>query len=446
MRRFIDEQLQRWKDNTRRKPLILRGARQVGKTWSLKEFGKNRFESVALADLERNASLRKLFAGDLNAVSICADLEVLLRQKIIPGKTLLFFDEIQACPRAITALRYFYEEMPELHVVAAGSLLEFALLKEASFPVGRIQFLNLYPLCFAEYLEAIGNAPASAAVSGDPADISPAVHELLRDELKRYFFIGGMPAAVNAYLENGSLREAFEVQGEIVESYRMDFAKYTPQVDRYCLDSVFSALAQSVGKQIKYARLGEGYANQTLKKAFAALCLAQVARRITSVVPAGLPLGTSASIKVFKALMLDLGLMRHLSGIPDDIEYAKGDLLAIYRGAMAEQFVGQEMLVSQQGSLYYWNRQAKSSTAEVDYLAVINGKIHPVEVKSGSTGSLRSLHLFLASYPDCGTALVFADQTYSDLPEQKVTFLPLYSAYAATKPADKRAVYHGIIE
>jgi hypothetical protein len=183
MRRFIDERLQRWKDNTRRKPLILRGARQVGKTWSLKEFGKKRFESVALADLERNASLRKLFDGDLNAASICADLEVLLRQKIIPGKTLLFFDEIQACPRAITALRYFYEEMPELHVVAAGSLLEFAL-EEVSFPVGRIQFLNLYPLCFAEYLEAIGNAPASAAVLGDPADISPAVHELLRDELK----------------------------------------------------------------------------------------------------------------------------------------------------------------------------------------------------------------------------------------------------------------------
>jgi hypothetical protein len=440
MRRFIDERLQRWKDNARRKPLILRGARQVGKTWSLKEFGKKRFASVALADLERNASLRKLFDGDLNAVRICADLEVLLRQKIIPGKTLLFFDEIQACPRAITALRYFYEEMPELHVVAAGSLLEFAL-KEVSFPVGRIQFLNLYPLCFAEYLEAIGNAPASAAVLGDPADISPAVHELLRDELKRYFFIGGIPAAVNAYLENGSLREAFEVQGEVVESYRMDFAKYTPRVDRHCLDSVFSALAQSVGKQIKYARLGEGYANQTLKKAFEALCLAQVARRVTSVVPAGLPLGASASIKVFKALMLDLGLMRYLSGMPDDIEYARGDLLAIYRGAMAEQFVGQEMLVSQQGSLYYWNRQAKSSTAEVDYLAVINGKIHPVEVKSGSTGSLRSLHLFLASYQDCGTALVFADQPYSDLPEQKVTFLPLYSAYAATKPSEKNAVY-----
>ena len=432
MLRFIDNDLWRWKDGKRRKPLILRGARQVGKTWSLKEFGKNRFESLALVDLERNKPLRQLFDGDLNVTRICSDLEVLLQQKIIPGKTLLFFDEIQACPRAITALRYFYEEMPELHVVAAGSLLEFAL-EESSFPVGRVQFLNLYPLCFAEYLEAIGNAPAATAVLGNPAEISPAVHELLREELKRYFFIGGMPAAVKAYLENNSLRDAFEVQQEIAESYRMDFAKYTPRVDRFCLDSVFTSLSQHIGKQIKYARLGEGYSNPTLKKAFDALCLAQVARRIPSVDPSGLPLGATASAKLFKALMLDIGLMRYLSGMPNDIEYAKSDLLAIYRGAMAEQFVGQEMLVSQQGSLYYWDRQAKSSSAEVDYLAVLDGKIHPVEVKSGATGSLRSLHLFLAAYPECGKALVFSDRRYADLPEQKITFLPLYSAFAATR-------------
>ncbi len=432
MLRFIDNDLRRWQESTRRKPLILRGARQVGKTWSLKEFGKTRFESLALVDLERNQPLRKLFDGDLKVTRICSDLEVILQQKITPGKTLLFFDEIQACPRAITALRYFYEEMPELHVVAAGSLLEFAL-EESSFPVGRVQFLNLYPLCFAEYLEAIGNAPAATAVLGHPEEISPAVHDLLRDELKRYFFIGGMPAALKAYLGNNSLRDAFEVQEELAESYRMDFAKYAPRVDRFCLDSVFTSLSQHIGKQIKYARLGEGYSNPTLKKAFDALCLAQVARRIPSVDPLALPLGATASVKLFKALILDIGLMRYLSGMPNDIEYAKSDLLAIYRGAMAEQFVGQEMLVAQQGSLYYWERQAKNSSAEVDYLAVLNGKIHPVEVKSGATGSLRSLHLFLASYPECGNALVFSDRPYADLPEQKITFLPLYSTFAATK-------------
>ena len=294
MLRFIDNDLRRWQEGTRRKPLILRGARQVGKTLSLKELGKKRFESLVLVDLERNQSLRQLFDGDLKVRSICSDLEVILQQKITPGKTLLFFDEIQACPRAITALHYFYEKMPELHVVAAGSLLEFAL-DESSFSVGRVQFLNLYPLCFAEYLEAIGNAPAAAAVPGDPAEISPAVHDLLREELKRYFFIGGMPAAVNAYLENNSLRDAFEVHKEIAEAYRMDFAKYTPRVDRFCLDSVFTSLSQHIGKQIKYARLGEGYNNPTLKKAFDALCLAQIARRVPSVDPSGLPLGSTAS-------------------------------------------------------------------------------------------------------------------------------------------------------
>jgi len=318
-----------------------------------------------------------------------------------------------------------------LHVVAAGSLLEFAL-KEASFPVGRIQFLHLYPLCFAEYLEGIGNAGAAAAVLGNPADISPSVHELLLEELKRYFFIGGMPASVRAFVETGSFHDAFEVQGEIVESYRMDFAKYTPQVDRYCLDAVFTSLSQSVGQQIKYARLGEGYSNPTLKKAFGALCLANVVRKIPSADPAGLPLGATSSAKIFKALMLDIGLMRYLSGMPADVEYAKADLLAMYRGAMAEQFVGQEMAVSQNGGLYYWDRQAKSSSAEVDYLAVLEGAIHPIEVKSSGTGSLKSLHLFLATYPNCGRAMVFSTRPYASLPEQKITFMPLYCAYSAT--------------
>lgn len=431
MKRFIDDELIKWKESKRRKPLILRGARQVGKTYSLKEFGTNQFETVALVDLERNSTLRRAFDGDLSAKRMCADLEVFLRTKIIPGKTLLIIDEIQACPRAITALRYFFEEMPDLHVVAAGSLLEFAL-KDTSFPVGRIQFLNLYPFCFAEYLEAIGNPLASSSILQSPDTISPVVHQLLCDELKKYFFIGGMPACLLAYNQEGSLRDAFEVQGEIVESYRMDFAKYTPQVDRYCLDAVFTTLSQSCGKQIKYTHLADGYSNPTLKKAFELLCLANIVRKVPSVDPSGLPLGATASPKTFKALMLDIGLMRYLSGMPSEVEYAKTDLHAIYRGAMAEQFVGQEMTVSQNGSLYYWSRQAKSSSAEVDYLAVINGKIHPVEVKSGAAGSLKSLHLFMETYRNSGNARVFSMRPFAELPEQRISFVPLYSAYAVT--------------
>jgi len=431
VRRFIDRELRQWKDSKRRKPLILRGARQVGKTYSLKEFGKKHFDTVAVADLERNPAWHRVFEGDLSAKHICADLEILLKQKIIPGKTLLFIDEIQACPRAITALRYFYEELPDLHVVAAGSLLEFAM-KEVSFPVGRIQFLQLFPLCFAEYLEAIGNAEAAATVLGEPKPVSQTVHNYLCEELRKYFFTGGMPESVQGYARSGSLHESFEVQREIIEAYRMDFAKYTPQVDRYCLDSAFTALSRNVGQQIKYSHLGEGYSNPTLKKAFDLLCLANVVRKVSSANPEGLPLGASASSKIFKALMVDIGLMQNLSGMSVDIEYAEADLLNMYRGSMAEQFVGQEMVVSQKGGLYYWDRQAKSSSAEVDYLAVMHGRIHPVEVKSGASGSLKSLHIFLDTYKDSGKGIVFSVRPYADLPEKNISFVPIYFAFSAT--------------
>ncbi|MBU0568390.1 AAA family ATPase [bacterium] len=431
MKRFIDRELKKWKESKRRKPLILRGARQVGKTYSLRQFGQDHFDSVAFFDLERNPDWHRVFNGNLQAKRICADLEILLKQKIIPKRTLLFIDEIQACPRAITALRYFYEELPDLHVVAAGSLLEFAM-KDISFPVGRVQFLYLHPLCFGEYLQASGNDEAANILLAPPKAVSPTVHDFLCEELRRYFFIGGMPESAAAYIETGSLQESFEVQAEICDTYRMDFAKYSPHANKHCLNAVLTTAAQSVGQQIKYSRLGNGYSNPTLKKAFDLLCLANVIRKIPSVDPSGLPLGATASAKLFKALMVDIGLMQHLCGMPVDVEYGKADLLSIYRGAMAEQFVGQEMALSQKENIYYWSRQAKSSSAEVDYLAVIDDKIHPVEVKSGSSGSLKSLHLFLQTYQNSPKGIVLSARPYADLPDKNITFVPLYYAFSAT--------------
>jgi predicted AAA+ superfamily ATPase len=431
MKRFIEKQLEQWKESSRRKPLILRGLRQVGKTWTVKVFGNKCFEQIAVIDLERNPAWRKVFEGDLNARRICADLEVLTGQKIKPGKTLLFIDEIQSSPRAIAALRYFYEEMPDLHVIAAGSLLEFAL-KDISIPVGRVQFLQMYPLCFAEYLEAIGNEEAAAVVLAPPCQVSQTVHDFLITELRKYFFVGGMPESVQAYVDTGSLRESFEVHKELIETYRMDFAKYAPHADKLCLNSVFTTLSRNVGRQIKYAKLAEGYSNPTLKKAFELLCLAGVVRKIPSVNPAGLPLGASASPGIFKAIMADIGLMQSLAGMSVELEYARIDLLQVYRGAMAEQFVGQEMLISQKGQLYYWDRQAKSSMAEVDFLAEIEGIVHPVEVKSGASGSLKSLRLYLDSYANSGKAMVFSMRPFAKLPDTEITFLPLYFAMSAT--------------
>jgi len=431
MRRFIDQRLEKWKLSRRRKPLILRGARQVGKTYSVKQFGEKYFDNVAVVDLERNPDWHRVFAGDLNVRRIYADLEILLKQKIVPGKTLLFIDEIQACPQAISALRYFYEELPDLHVVAAGSLLEFAM-KDISFPVGRVQFLHLHPLCFAEYLQATGNHDAAGIILGRAKEVSQTIHTFLCDELRRYFFIGGMPESVKAYVETGSMQESFEVQAEIADTYRLDFAKYSPKADKHCINSVLTTLSQNVGQQIKYSTLAEGYSNPTLKRAFDALCLANIVRKIPSVDPSGLPLGATASGKIFKALLVDIGLMHYLTGLPVDVEIGKTDLLSIYKGAMAEQFVGQEMVLSQKEDVYYWSRRAKSSSAEVDYIAVMDSEIYPVEVKSGSSGRLKSLHLFLQTYHSSPGGIVFSMRPYAELPEQNITFIPLYFAFSAT--------------
>jgi len=432
VKRFIDQELRKWKEARRRKPLIVRGARQVGKTYSVRQFGKNCFDALAVVNLERNPDWHRIFEGNLHPKRICADLEIVLQQKIVPGKTLLFIDEIQACPRSIMALRYFYEELPDLHVVAAGSLLEFAM-KNISFPVGRVQFFRLHPLCFAEYLQATGNNEAANIVLGSPQAVSQTIHEFLCEELRRYFFVGGMPESVVAYVETGSMRESFEVQAEICDTYRLDFSKYSPHADKYCLNAVLTTVAQSVGQQIKYSRLADGYSNPTLKKAFNLLGLANVIRKVPSVDPSGLPLGATAAVNIFKALMVDIGLMRHLTGMPVDVEYGKADLLNIYRGAMAEQFVGQEIALSQKEDLYYWSRRAKSSSAEVDYVAVIDGRIHPVEVKSGVSGRLKSLHLFLEKYKNFPEGIVFSMRPYAEPPEKNIVFIPLYFAFSTTR-------------
>lgn len=437
MKRLIEQQLSRWKESKRRKPLIVRGARQVGKTYSIGKLGQDHFDETVRFDLERNRDWHRVFEGSLAAKTLVSELEVLVNKRITPERTLLFIDEIQSCPRAIMALRYFYEEMPELHVVAAGSLLEFALT-DISFPVGRVQFLEMYPLIFAEYLWAVGKDNAAEVVLGEPKQVSASTHDLLLDELRRYFFVGGMPEAVAAYVQTESMQEAFAVHGELCETYRQDFSKYAPRADPHCLDAVFSSVAQNVGRQVKYSRLAAGHAHTTAKRAFDLLCKARVIKRVPSVTPSGLPLGAKESANRFKAVMVDVGLWQHLCGMKVESEYAKTDLLDVYRGAMAEQFVGQELMVSQGADIYYWSREAKGSSAEVDYLVVVDGSIYGVEVKSGPAGRLRSLHVLLNSYSNCAGGRVFSSAPYTELPEQKLIFAPLYFAYAATKSGIKK--------
>ncbi len=424
MKRLSDKRMIDWKDSPRRKPLIIRGARQVGKTWLVENCLAGQFEHFVKIDLEQEHQLHRAFGDNLDPRRMLDDLETFVG-RIIPGKTLLFIDEIQACPRAITALRYFYEEMPELHVVAAGSMLEFAF-GEISVPVGRVQYLYLQPMTFYEYLLAMDKKVIADKIITGQQDHSELIRGRIFDELKQYFFIGGMPEAVRVYRDTHSKLEAFEVQSQILDSYREDFSKYKPQVNTACLDAVFTNAAKSVGEQIKYTHLYDGASGVTNRKAFDLLIKARVLHKISSCDPSGIPLGGSSG-KRFKACMVDIGLLQRLCGMDVQTELAQDNLLAMYRGKLAEQFVAQEMLAWHSRELYYWARSAKSSNAEIDYLAVQKGKIYPVEVKTGPSGKLKSLHMMLKTYPNCEQGWVLHSGPYKELPEQKLVFWPLYA-------------------
>ena len=424
MKRLAEKQVAGWKNSLRRKPLVIRGARQVGKTWLVENVLAKQFESFVKIDLEKRRDLHTHFAGTLEPRSILSHLE-LTTGRIIPAKTLLFFDEIQACPRAIMALRYFYEEMPELHVVAAGSLLEFAF-GEISIPVGRVQYLHMHPMTFYEYLLAMGKEVMAEYTLNPPDNVAESVQQIILNELRSYFFVGGMPECIKTYRDSGSMVETFHVQSEILDSYRDDFSKYMPRINTMCLDAVFLNVAKSVGEQLKYTRLNDGHSGKMNRKAFDLLAKARIIHKIPACDPSGLPLGATANQKKFKASMLDIGLMQRLCQVPVELELQQENLLAMYRGKLAEQFVAQELLAWHSSELFYWAREARGSNAEVDYLVVRKGKIYPVEVKSGAGGSLRSLHLMLEKYRNCPQGLVLYSGTSNKLPGQQLVFLPLY--------------------
>jgi predicted AAA+ superfamily ATPase len=431
MERFVYNKLVDWKKGKRRKPLLLRGARQVGKTWLVEKLAMEHFDYFLKIDFEKYPTLAALFEGDLNPIQICAELEIRTGVDVIPGKTLLFFDEIQNSPRAIMSLRYFYENMPELHVIAAGSLLEF-VFSEISFPVGRIQMLEVFPLNFAEFLLALNFRKASEVVNSPISPVSNQIHDFLIEKLRTFWLTGGMPECVKVYSETQSLKQAFQVQDEIIESYRLDFNKYKPQTDVNCLNMVLTTVAASIGQQTKYTGLAHDYTIPTIRKAYESLLLAKVARKVKSVGNIGIPLEVNSSEKKFKNVFLDIGLMNRIMGLDYNETLNHSDLLAIYRGQLAEQYTGQEFVSVADTQLYYWSRDAKNSNAEVDYLLQINGEIFPVEVKDGSSGRLRSLHLYCENYKPTLSFVIQAGQ-FAILADEKIVFLPLYFAGSLAK-------------
>jgi predicted AAA+ superfamily ATPase len=428
MKRNITKRLVEWQKKANRKPLLIRGARQIGKTYSIMEFGRTHFKgNVHIFNFEKHPEIHSIFEQNLDSVRILTELELILNKHIESGLDLLVFDEIQECPKAIMALRYFYEQIPNLHVIAAGSLLEFAL-QDISFPVGRLQLLHMQPMTFEEFLIANDKELLAEKIKQPNFQLSASVLELLNNELYTYFIIGGMPECVKIFIETGSLLDPINIQTDLIATFRQDFSKYAGHSDKRCLNSVLSSVAIKIGEQIKYSQLADNYSNPTIKKAFDLLETARLFTKVRAATPGGIPLGASATEKKFKTVFLDIGLLSNLNGFYSDKKVSKQKLIAAFRGKMAEQFVAQELRASVYENLYYWSRDTRGSSAEIDYLIEKEGEIIPIEVKSGRSGRLKSLHLLLNKFTNIKTAFVLTEDKYGELPEQKIKFLPLFYA------------------
>lgn len=402
MKRDIEKVLNKWKDEKRRYPLLLRGARQVGKSYSIKKFATENFENLVEINFEQYPKYKACF-DTLNPVKIIESISVLSNSSIISGKTLLFLDEIQECPNAIISLRYFYEQFPQLHVIGAGSLLEFALSQEDfKMPVGRIQYIFLKPLSFLEFLDAIGEEKIRNIIENLSQNNLPSkvIHEHIMSFIKLYSVVGGMPAVVYEYINSKNLKQCLNVQTIIIQTYRDDFGKYASRVKYKYLQTLFYGVPKMVGRKFKYSNIDRDMQARDLKEALILLEKAGVIFKVKHTDGNGIPLEAEVKENIFKTVFLDIGLMQNICGLNSEIFLTSNeDFIKINEGAVAEQFVAQELLNYQdyyiQPSLYYWVREAKNSNAEVDYVIPCCSKPLPVEVKSGKTGALRSMHLFL---------------------------------------------------
>jgi hypothetical protein len=429
MRRDLYEVLCQWKRDANRRPLLVRGARQVGKTYLVDEFGRREFISLITLNFEKNPEYKDIF-NSLEPTDILEKIVLFTGKKIEPQKTLLFFDEVQDCPHAIMALRYFYEDMPSLHVIAAGSLVEFALESENfRMPVGRIQYIYLFPMSFGEFIEASGEKELRNYICDHKKlQLLPeSLHAKLNETIRKYFILGGMPAVVQEYCETGDMISCQRIQRAIVDTYQDDFGKYSRKLKHRYLDKIYNAVPKMVGRKFVYAHVDNTIKSRELKEALELLEKAGVVKKIKRTSGAGLPLEAGIRDAYFKVLFLDVGLLHAVNGLYLDTVRAQ-DFTALFKGAVAEQFVGQELLAYQnpysRPLLYYWAREAKNSSAELDYLIQKEGQAIPIEVKSGSTGRLRSMHMFMEKY-QVRHGIKISQAPYDS--QNQIISLPFYS-------------------
>lgn len=400
LKRHIDKELEIWAKSQERKPLLLRGARQVGKTSAVRHLAEE-FEYFAEVDFNERPDIHYMFNGTYSPQEICQLLSIQLHTPIIAGKTLLFFDEIQACPQAINRLRYFYEKYPELHLIAAGSLLEFALESLPSYGVGRIRSIFMYPFSFEEFLWATNDEMLADMISKSTPQtpLPEPIHEQAARQLRKFLVLGGMPAVIARFCKDGDLLECQRILKELIQSYRDDFAKYRQRVPSMRIDAVFRSVAeQGLGKFVYNKVDCDGNSGQ-IKTALETLILAGLVYPVTHTSANGIPLGAEINEKYRRMIFLDTGLLQSVLGLNIADFIATTDMQVINRGAIAETFVGNEIIKSspcyEPRSLYCWHREKSGSNAEVDYVVQLGDKIRPVEVKSGIKGSMQSMRIFL---------------------------------------------------
>ncbi len=402
MERSAKDILAVWATQKNRKPLVLRGARQTGKTWLVQEFGRRFQGALASVNLEREPDLAACFVPN-DPKAILGLLEARLRRTITTGKTLLFLDEIQAAPEILAKLRWFAEELPSQHVIAAGSLLDFAPADHAfSMPVGRITYGHLEPMTFAEFLVATGEDRLLTVIRDctPSVGVPEALHPRLLELVRNYVLVGGMPAAVADWVEHRSFARTAEIHRDLLQTIRDDFAKYKRGVHTTRVAKVFAALPRLVGRKFQPSQVDADEKTLPIKDAFHMLALARVVTPVQRSTANGIPLAAEVDQRYQKVCLLDTGLYATQTGIDAAVVASQPDLTLVNQGQLAEQLVGQELRAcrpfNEEPALFTWVRQAKSSNAEVDYVIQVGTRIVPVEVKAGAAGTLRSLHMMVA--------------------------------------------------
>lgn len=425
MYRMAMENLLAWKQSRRRKPLIIEGARQVGKTWLMKEFGRQAYGDTVYINFDSNARMAELFASDLDTKRLVLGLELYAGRKIDPENALLIFDEVQEVPRALAALKYFCEDAPQYHIVCAGSLLGIALHRGTSFPVGKVDFLKLYPLSFQEFLMAIGKKQFSELLDQQDFSMITSFRETYADALKQYYFVGGMPEAVESFAENQDFNEVRQIQKRILAAYEQDFSKHAPNEVVPRLRMLWNSIPAQLAKENKkfiYGLVREGARAKDYETALLWLSDCGLVHRVSRVNAPGIPLRAYADMKAFKLFVLDVGLLGCMTGLHQRTLLDGNALFVEFKGALTEQYVCQQLKTLADLELCYYTNDRGS--CEVDFVVDTGGRVMPLEVKAETNLRAKSLKTYREKFsPELAIRTSMADYRK----ENGLVNLPLYA-------------------